>query len=63
MFQDYAMKCKLSKLGHLPPRIATHLFSAVVEPILTYGTEVWGVNQKGTEQIDKLYGISSQFWA
>ena len=48
----YAMKCKLNKLGHLPPRIATHLFSAVVEPILTYGTEVWGVNKKGTEQID-----------
>ena len=38
----YAIKCKLKKLGHLPPRIATHLFSAVVEPILTYGTEVWG---------------------
>ena len=33
---------------------ARHLFSAVVEHILTYGTEVWGVNKKGTEQIDKL---------
>ena len=43
----YAMKCKLNKLGHLPPRIATL-------PILTYVTEVWGVNKKGTEQIDKL---------
>ena len=36
----YAMKWKLNKLVHLPARIATHLFSAVVEPILTYGTKV-----------------------
>ena len=50
----YAMKCKLNKLGHLPPRIATHLFSAVVEPVLTYGIEVWRVNKKGTEQINRL---------
>ena len=56
----YAMKYKLNKLGHLTLRIATHLFNAVVEPILTYcslgggGGGGGGVNKKGTEQIDKL---------
>ena len=43
---------KLNKLGHFPPRRASHLISAAVEPILAYDTEVWGVNMKCTEQID-----------
>ena len=50
----YGLKCKLSKLGKLPPRMATYLFFATIEPILTYGTEVWGVSTKGTEQMDKM---------
>ena len=50
----YVIMFKLNKLGHLPFGIATHFFNTVVEPILTYGTEVLGVNKKGTEQIDKL---------
>ena len=48
------MKCKLKKLEHLANMIDTHLFSAVVGPILTYGTNFCGVNRKGTGQIDKL---------
>ena len=34
--------------------MATYFFFATIEPILTYGTEVWGVSTKGTEQMDKL---------
>ena len=44
----------MNMFGKLSPKIATQLFNAVVEPILTYGSEIWGVNKKGAEQVDKL---------
>ena len=43
---------KLNHLGVLPPEIAIHLFKLNIEPVLTYGCEVWGFHKKGTEAID-----------
>ena len=42
----YAMECKLSRLGKLPSRMATYVFFATIEHILTYGTEVCGGKYK-----------------
>ena len=31
-----------------------HLFDSVVRPILTYGSDAWGVNRADTEAVDKV---------
>ena len=42
----------MNHLGVLPQKIAINLFKSNIEPVLTYGCEVWGFYKKGTEAID-----------
>ena len=48
----FAIEKKLNHLGVLPPKIAIHLFKSNIEPVVTYGCEVWGFHKKGTKAID-----------
>ena len=48
----FSIEKKLNHLGVLPPKLAIHLFKSNIEPVLTYGCEVWGFHKKGTEAID-----------
>ena len=42
----FSMNKKLSHLGVLPPKVAIHLFKSNIEPVLTYGCEVWEFHKK-----------------
>ena len=48
------MQSKMRNVGCLPPQCMFHLFDSVVRPILTYGSDVWGVTKAGTEAVDKV---------
>ena len=43
---------QLNHLGTLPPKLSLHLFKTNIEPILTYGSEIWGTNKSGCDEID-----------
>ena len=43
----FSIEKKLNHLGVLPPKIAIYLFKSNIEPVLTYGCEVWGFHKKG----------------
>ena len=51
----FALQSKLRKIGCLPPQCMFHLFDSIVRPILTYGSDVWGVNKAGGEAVDKVF--------
>jgi hypothetical protein len=42
----HAMLKKTSPFGKLSPKISLHLFHSLVQPILLYGSDVWGVRKK-----------------
>ena len=48
------MQSKMRNVGCLPPQCMFHLFDWVVRPILTYGSDVWGVTKAGAEAVDKV---------
>ena len=50
----FALQSKRRKIGCLPPQCMFHLFDSIVRPILTYGSDVWGVNKAGGEAVDKV---------
>ena len=45
----------LKGIGILPPKIMLYLFDATVSPIVTYGSDNWGVNKVGTTAVDKIF--------
>ena len=45
----------MKSIGRLPPNIACHVFEALAQPIVTYGSDVWGVNHKGRDKADKVF--------
>ena len=51
----FSMSKKLSRLGRLPPSIMFYLFDSMIKPILTYGSDVWGINKAGREAVDKVF--------
>ena len=51
----YAMLRKVRSLGNIPPKLMLYLFDTMVKPILLYGSDIWGVQQKGTEAIDRVF--------
>ena len=48
----FSIEKKLNHLRVLPPKIAIDLFKSNIEPVLTYGCEVWRFHRKDTEAID-----------
>jgi len=51
----YAMLKKTSPFGRLSPKISLHLFDSLVQPILLYGSDVWGVREKCYGFIEKVH--------
>ena len=41
----YALLQKARKLGGLPVNIMCNLFSVLIEPIMLYASEIWGVKR------------------
>ena len=46
------MNKQLNHLGKLPPKLSLLLFKTNIEAILTYGSEIWGTNKSGCDEID-----------
>ena len=43
---------KVKSLGHLPPGIKFLMFNSMVRPILSYGSDIWGVFKGGCKEVD-----------
>ena len=50
-----SMTCKIKTIGHLPPEITFNLFDALIKPILTYGSDVWGFRATLWGTVDKVF--------
>ena len=53
-----AIHCLLKRVrgaGCLPPNCMFYMFQSCIQPILTYGSEVWGSRKAGREAIDKIF--------
>ena len=42
----YSVKSKVKSIGELPPVVLFNLFDVLIKPILTYGSDVWGIKSK-----------------
>ena len=51
----YCFRKKLKDIGVIPPKIMFYIFATLVRPILTYGSDVWGISKKGLSQLDKVF--------
>ena len=51
----FSMTCKIKTIGHLPPEIMFNLFDALIKPILTYGSDVWGFRSTLWGTVDKVF--------
>ena len=51
----FSMKKKLKCIQHLPPSIMFDMFDTLVRPILTYGSDVWGMSKAGLDVSDKVF--------
>ena len=51
----FGIKRKLKILGKLPPKTMFYVFNTLIKPIVTYGSDVWGINKGGRELIDKVF--------
>ena len=45
----YVIQRKLQRVGVIPPSCMLYLFGSFIQPILTYGRDVWGVNKQGVK--------------
>ena len=43
---------KIKYIGTLPMKIVFHLFQHLIQPILLYGSEIWGISDTANSQID-----------
>ena len=50
----FSLNKQLNRLGTLPSKLSLHLFKTNIEPILTYGSEIWGISKSGANGIDKF---------
>ena len=53
----FAIKQKTKSICKLPPTHWFHIYESMIEPILLYGSDLWGVSKVCTADINKIY-----FW-
>ena len=51
----FSMKRKLKFIRSLPPSIFFDMFDTLIRPILTYGSDVWGLRKAGLDVINKVF--------
>ena len=51
----FAIKQKIKSVGKLPPTHWFHIYESMIEPILLYGSDLWGVSRVCTANINKIY--------
>ena len=53
----FAIKQKTKSICKMPPNHWFHIYESMIEPILLYGSDLWGVSAVCTADINKIY-----FW-
>ena len=51
----YALGNKTKPMGKTDPQIAIYLFDCFIKPILTYGCDIWGYNERLNKSIEKVH--------
>ena len=51
----FGIQRRVKSIGELPPKHMIQLYQSMIQPILTYGSELWGHSKKACETVDKLY--------
>ena len=51
----FSMTYEIKTIGHLPPEIMFNLLDALIKPILTYGSDVWGFRSTLWGTVDKVF--------
>ena len=51
----FAMKCEVQTIGDILLDILLNLFDLMMKPILTYGSDVWGIRMENWGWYDKLF--------
>ena len=51
----FGLKKTIQMIGQIPPHMMFELFEKTITPILSYGSDIWGLNQGGTEALDKVF--------
>ena len=51
----FGIKQKLKHLGNIPPSHWFHIYESMIEPILIYGSDIWGASAGCTLNVDKVY--------
>ena len=49
------MKKKLKAIAYLPPSVMFYMFYTLIQPILSYGSAIWGVRKTGCSAIDNVF--------
>ena len=51
----FSLKRKTKAIRSLPPTIMFYMFDVLIRPILTYGSDIWGLNKSVTNILDKVF--------
>ena len=51
----FGLKKKIQMIGRIPPHMMFELFEKMITPILSYGSDIWGLNQGSTEALNKVF--------
>ena len=51
----FSVKRKLKFIQSLAPSILFDMFDTIMRPILTYGSDVWGLSKTGIDVVDKVF--------
>ena len=51
----FALKSRLINASPTPPTLMLKLFDATVKPILTFGSDIWGLNSVAQDKIDVFH--------
>ena len=52
---SFALTKRINRFGNIPPICRLHLFESCIQPILLFGSEVWGASKTGREKVDKIF--------
>ena len=51
----FGIQRRVKYIGEIPPKHMIYLYESMIQPILLYGSELWGHNQKAGQVVDKMY--------
>ena len=51
----YNILNKIKQIGDITPKHLFYLYQSMIQPILTFGSENWGINVKSCEMVDKFF--------